>query len=76
MDAAAIQSCIEAALPGAKVEVQGDDGVHFEACIVAPQFEGLKLVGRQRLVYAALGDAMVSAVHALSMQTRAPSEVK
>ena len=48
---------------------------HASKQLVAPQFEGLKLVARQRLVYAALGDAMVSAVHALSMQTRAPSEV-
>ncbi len=69
-----IASHIQLALPGAHVEVHGDDGVHFEALIIAKEFEGISPIARHRLVYSALGSAMQSAIHALSMKTIAPSE--
>lgn len=65
---------IQQALPNAKVQVQGDDGVHFEAVIIAPEFSGLSPIARHRLVYQALGNAMDSAIHALSIKTIAPEE--
>jgi acid stress-induced BolA-like protein IbaG/YrbA len=65
---------IQQALPSAQVQVQGDDGVHFEAVIIASEFEGLSPIARHRLVYDALGNAMDSAIHALSIKTIAPSE--
>jgi acid stress-induced BolA-like protein IbaG/YrbA len=69
-----IASKIQMALPHAHIEVQGDDGVHFEAVIIAQEFEGLSPIARHRLVYAALGNSMRTAIHALSIQTIAPSE--
>ena len=51
MDAASIQAMIENGLPGAQVNVQGDDGVHFEAEVVAAQFAGKMPLARHRLVY-------------------------
>lgn len=54
------------------VEVLGDDGQHFEAVIVSPQFSGKNRVQQHQLVYAALGDRMRSEIHALSMKTFAP----
>jgi len=69
-----IKAMIEKALPNAVVEVQGDDGVHFEARIISEDFDGLSPIARHRLVYGALGDAMESAIHALSIKTIAPSE--
>ena len=44
---------------------RSDDGVHFAALVVAPQFEGLRPLQRHQLVYRALGDAMGGAIHAL-----------
>ncbi|MGH8087847.1 MAG: BolA family transcriptional regulator, partial [Stenotrophomonas sp.] len=34
MDAETIRNLIETGLPGARADVQGDDGVHFEATVV------------------------------------------
>jgi acid stress-induced BolA-like protein IbaG/YrbA len=60
---------LEAGIPGAAVEVDGDDGVHFAARIVYDGFAGLNPVKRHQLVYRALGASMGQAIHALSIQT-------
>lgn len=65
---------IEAALPGAVVKVASEDGVHFAALVIAPQFEGLRALARHQLVYRALGGAMGGAIHALSLDTPTPGE--
>ncbi|WP_369930738.1 BolA family protein [Xanthomonas sp. NCPPB 2632] len=74
MDAARIQALIEAGLPGARVAVQGDDGVHFEAEVISDQFAGKLPLARHRLVYATLGDLMGGAIHALGLKTLTPDE--
>jgi acid stress-induced BolA-like protein IbaG/YrbA len=74
MDAASIQAMIENGLPGAQVNVHGDDGVHFEAEVVAAQFAGKMPLARHRLVYATLGDLMGGAIHALALKTLTPEE--
>ncbi len=56
-----------------EVSVTGD-GQHFEALIVCPAFEGLRLIQRHQLVYKALGDRMREEIHALSMKTQTPAE--
>lgn len=73
MDAQRIKSLIETALPGAEVVVSGDDGRHFEALVRSPAFAGKSLVAQHRLVYAALGDSMADAIHALSLRTEVPA---
>jgi acid stress-induced BolA-like protein IbaG/YrbA len=75
MDAATIQAMIEQGLPGAQASVSGDDGVHFEAQVVAEQFAGKLPLARHRLVYATLGDLMGGAIHALALKTLTPAEV-
>ena len=42
-------------------------GGHFHVTIVAENFEGLPTLARHRLIYDALGDAMKTEVHALSI---------
>lgn len=74
MDAEQIRQLIQAALPDADVRVYGDDGVHFEAEVISPAFAGLRLLQRHRLVYAALGDLMGGAIHALALKTLTPEE--
>jgi len=54
------------------VEVLGDDGQHFEAVIVSPQFTGKNRVQQHQLVYLVLGDPMRSEIHALAMRTFTP----
>ena len=74
MKAAEIQSLIEKGLPGAQVRVASDDDTHFEASIVAPQFEGKRMIQRHQLVYGTLGALMGREIHAMSIQAFAPSE--
>lgn len=54
------------------IKVLGDDGTHFEAVIVSPDFVGKTMVQQHQLVYAALGDRMRAEIHALSMRTLTP----
>ena len=70
-----IHELIAAGLPGAQIDVQGDDGVHFEATVVAAQFEGKRPLERHRLVYATLGDRLGGEIHALSLKTLTPAEL-
>jgi acid stress-induced BolA-like protein IbaG/YrbA len=59
------------AFPGAKISVESQDQVHFNAVVCAAQFKGLSRVTQQQKVYAALGDLISSGtVHALSLQTK------
>ena len=59
-------------LPCDHVAVLGDDGQHFEAVIVSPQFTGKNKVQQHQLVYLALGDRMRAEIHALAMRTFTP----
>jgi len=54
------------------IKVLGDDGTHFEATVVSPEFVGKSMVQQHQLVYAALGDRMRAEIHALSMRTLTP----
>ena len=74
MDAETIRKLIETGLPGAEVQVQGDDGVHFEASVVSEAFRGKLPLARHRLVYATLGELMGGAIHALALKTVTPDE--
>jgi acid stress-induced BolA-like protein IbaG/YrbA len=74
LDANSIRSLIEQGLPGARVAVQGEDGVHFEALVVSEAFRGKLPLARHRLVYATLGEAMGGEIHALALRTLTPEE--
>ena len=43
-------------------------GGHFHVTIVAENFDGLPTLARHRLIYDALGDAMQTEIHALSIK--------
>ena len=69
-----IQALITAGLPCEHIALEGD-GRHWFATIVSAQFEGVRSVARQRLVYATLGNRMATdEIHALSMKTFTPAE--
>lgn len=65
---------IEAGLAGARAEVQGDDGVHFEATVICAAFAGKLPLARHRMVYATLGGKMGGEIHALQLRTLTPDE--
>jgi acid stress-induced BolA-like protein IbaG/YrbA len=74
MTADQLQAIITAGLACDHCVLEGD-GRHWYATIVSPEFEGKRLVQRQRLVYATLGNRMqTDEVHALSMKTFSPTE--
>ncbi len=75
MNSQMIRELIEAGLPGSEVQVFGEDGAHFEAVVIAPQFRDCALVRRHQLVYACLGDLMGQEIHALQLsRTLTPEE--
>jgi len=74
MNADEVTRLIEAGMPAAKVRVLTDDDTHFEAVVVASQFEGKRSLQRHQLVYAALGERMGREIHALSIQAWTPAE--
>jgi acid stress-induced BolA-like protein IbaG/YrbA len=76
MNADTIQQLIEAGLPGARAQVHGDDGVHFEAVVVCEAFRGKLPLARHRMVYATLGDRMGGEIHALALRTLTPDETR
>ena len=49
-------------------------GGHYRVLIVSDSFRGQSPVARQRAVYAALGDAMKTTIHALALRTLTPEE--
>ena len=76
-DLAELKGMIEAALPGAEVEVLDETGGgdHLRAIVSAPQFEGLKRLDQHRLVRAAVQERMDDgAIHALSITTSVPAQ--
>ena len=74
MNADTIRQLIESGLPGARADVQGEDGVHFEATVVCPAFAGKLPLARHRMVYATLGEKMGGEIHALQLRTLTPGE--
>jgi len=71
---AEIRAMIEAALPGAEVEVVDEGGGdHLRAIVTAPQFEGLSRIEQHRLVRNAVRERFEDgSIHALSIKTQAP----
>jgi stress-induced morphogen len=76
-DLAELKSMIEAALPGAEVEVVDETGGgdHLRATVAASQFEGLSRLDQHRLVKAAVRERFEDgSIHALSVKTSTSPE--
>jgi len=71
-----LKGMIEAALPGASVEVSDEtgNGDHLRAVVSAAQFEGLSRIDQHRLVKAAVKTRFDDGtIHALSVKTSGPA---
>ena len=73
-DLAEIKELIEAALPGAQVEVLDEGGGdHLRAIVTAAEFEGISRIDQHRAVRAAVKERFDDgSIHALSIQTSVP----
>lgn len=49
-------------------------GDHWRLRIVSEDFRGLSMVEQHQLVYKALGELMHGPIHALSLDTKAPTQ--
>lgn len=68
-----ISTLIEAGFESATVKVVGD-GAHFEALVIASEFEGKRSLARHQLVYKCLGALVGNEIHALSIRAMTPDE--
>lgn len=75
MAADAIAALIRAGIPDAEVTITdlAGDGDHYAAHVVSAAFAGKSRVAQHKLVYAALGDRMGGALHALQLTTAVPN---
>lgn len=71
-----IEALLRAAFPDASVLTLEDlTGTkdHYQATIVSASFAGLSRVAQHQAVYRALGELMSGPIHALALNTSAPS---
>lgn len=74
MDPEEIAGLIEAGFDDAIIKVASDDNTHFEALVVAVEFEGKRPLSRHQLVYKCLGSLVGNEIHALSITALTPGE--
>ena len=75
MNPSDIEAMIKQALPDAQVTIEdlAGDGDHYAATVVSEAFRGRSRVQQHQLVYAALQGRMGGELHALALQTSAPT---
>ncbi len=73
-----VERRIREAIPDCEVSAVNlhDSADHFEVTVVAEAFNGCSIVEQHRMVYAALGDAMRAAIHALVVKTLTPEQYR
>jgi acid stress-induced BolA-like protein IbaG/YrbA len=69
-----ISKLIQAALPGAQVQVESDDNTHFAARVVSREFAGKRSIARHQMIYKAIGESVGREIHALSIEALTPEE--
>ncbi len=75
MNAAEIERLIKEAIPDAQVAIEDlrGDGDHYAATVVSAAFIGKTRVQQHQMVYQALRGRMGDQLHALALQTAAPT---
>jgi stress-induced morphogen len=70
-----LEAALREGFPDAQIEVHdlAGDGDHYRAKIISERFRGLPRVRQHQLVYAALKGKMGGELHALALETSAPS---
>ena len=75
MPIAELEAALREGFPDSEIQVEdlAGDGDHYRARIVSKAFSGLSRVKQHQLVYAALKGKMGGELHALALETQAPS---
>lgn len=70
-----LEAALREGFPDADIQIQdlAGDGDHYRARIVSKAFAGLPRVRQHQLVYAALKGKMGGELHALALETSAPT---
>ena len=70
-----LEAILREGFPDAQIVIEdlAGDGDHYKARIVSTVFAGLPRVRQHQLVYAALKGKMGGELHALALETSAPS---
>ena len=76
MEPGEIEKLIVAGFEDPIVRVASDDNHHFEALVVAKEFEDKRPLARHQLVYRCLGSLMGNEIHALSIRALTPDEFR
>lgn len=76
MNPAEIEGLIKEAITDAEVRIEDlrGDGDHYAAYVVSAEFKGKSRVQQHQMVYQALQGRMGNELHALALQTSAPTE--
>lgn len=76
MEPSEIESVIKNTLEVTHIEIQNPrkDGLHFEALVVSPSFDGKSLVEQHQLVMASLKGHFQTTLHALGLRTLTPKQ--
>jgi acid stress-induced BolA-like protein IbaG/YrbA len=74
MDPTAISDLIAAGFSDPIVKVVSEDNTHFQALVVAAEFENKRPLARHQLVYKCLGTLVGNEIHALSITAVTPDE--
>jgi acid stress-induced BolA-like protein IbaG/YrbA len=71
-----VQALLAKAFPEDTVRVENPqgDGLHFQVQVISGRFQGKTMVEQHQMVYAALGDSMREAIHALALRTYTPDQ--
>ncbi len=68
-----IEDLLRAHFPNATIQIQGDDGVHFQGMVIDESFRGMNRIQQQRAVMAVIKPKVDSGeIHALGLTTKAP----
>jgi len=75
MNPAEIEQLIKTAMPDAEITIEDlrGDGDHYAAHVVSSAFAGKTRVQQHQMVYEALKGRMGNELHALALQTSAPT---
>ena len=76
MNPGEIEGLIKESIPDAQVTIEDlrGDGDHYAAYIISAAFKGKSRVQQHQMVYQALRGRMGNELHALALQTSAPSD--
>ncbi len=68
-----IEALLREKFPDATIQIEGNDGVHFQGLVIDESFRGMNRIQQQRAVMAVIKPKVDSGeIHALGLTTKAP----